>query len=167
MKDESPDSEESSAERANRELIELLNELRVALPGVQVLFAFLLTVPFSQRFDQLDATDRRVYYLAVVTTAAATLFLIAPTAHHRLRFRSGIKEQLLHVANVLALIGVAFLAVAMTIVTYLITDMLYDASAATVAAACLAGAFVLVWFAAPLLYRPQPTPPSSSPNDDG
>jgi predicted neutral ceramidase superfamily lipid hydrolase len=166
MKDESADNEESAAERANRELIELLNELRVALPGVQVLFAFLLTVPFSQRFEQLDATDRRVYYLAVVTTAAATLFLIAPTAHHRLRFRSGVKEQLLHVANVLALVGVALLAVAMTIVTYLITSMVYDATAAAVAAGCLAGAFVLVWFAAPLFYRPEPTP-SPAPNDDG
>jgi Family of unknown function (DUF6328) len=96
MSDE-PTEDESPGERANRELIELLNELRVALPGVQVLFAFLLTVPFTQRFDVLDATERRVYYAAVMTTAVSTLFLIAPTAHHRLRFRSGVKEQLLRV----------------------------------------------------------------------
>jgi hypothetical protein len=83
-------SREEADERANRELIELLNELRVALPGVQVLFAFLLTVPFSQRFTTLDAADRRIYYAAMLATAAATLCLIAPTAHHRLRFRSGI-----------------------------------------------------------------------------
>jgi hypothetical protein len=97
--------EESAAERANRELIELLNELRVALPGVQVLFAFLLVVPFSDRFDRLDASDRRVYFAAVLATVASTICLMAPTAHHRLRFRSGIKEQLLRVGNVFAIVG--------------------------------------------------------------
>jgi predicted neutral ceramidase superfamily lipid hydrolase len=159
MPDERADSEESPAERANRELIELLNELRVAITGVQVLFAFLLTVPFTQRFEDLDATDRRVYYLAVISTAASTLFLIAPTAHHRLRFRSGVKEPLLNVANAFAIVGVALLAIAITLVVYLITDMLYDATAAAVAAACLAGGFVIVWLVVPIAYRPEPTPP--------
>jgi hypothetical protein len=163
MTDESPDNDESPAERANRELIELLNELRVALPGVQVLFAFLLTVPFTQRFEELDSGDRAVYYLAVVATAASTLFLIAPTAHHRLRFRSGVKEQMLQVANVFALVGVVLMAVAITLVSYLITDMLYDSTAAAIAAGCLAGAFALVWFGVPLLFRPARTPPPSSP----
>jgi hypothetical protein len=163
MNDESAEKE-SPGERANRELIELLNELRVALPGVQVLFAFLLTVPFTQRFDVLDATQRRVYYAAVMTTAVSTLFLIAPTAHHRLRFRSGVKEQLLRVANVLALIGVALLAVAISLVTYLITDMLYDSTAAAVATACLGAAFAIVWFVIPLAYRRQPD--SASAEDD-
>jgi peptidoglycan biosynthesis protein MviN/MurJ (putative lipid II flippase) len=158
---------ESSTERANRELMELLNELRVALPGVQVLFAFLLTVPFTQRFTELDTTDRRVYYISVVTTAAATLFLIAPTAHHRLRFRSRVKEQLLRVANVLALIGVALLAVSISAVTYLITDLVYDATAAAIAAGCLAGAFAIVWFVLPFLYRPEPTPAPRSAADGG
>ncbi|MGH9250942.1 MAG: DUF6328 family protein, partial [Acidimicrobiales bacterium] len=79
MGDESDKAEESPAERANRELLELLNELRVALPGVQVLFAFLLIVPFSQGFDKLDAGDRRVYFMAVIATVAATICLIAPT----------------------------------------------------------------------------------------
>ncbi len=154
-----PPEQESRGERANRELIELLNELRVALPGVQVLFAFLLTVPFSQRFDALDAADRRVYYWAVITTAVATIFLIAPTAHHRLRFRSGVKEQMLRVANVFALIGVALLAVAISLVTYLITDILYDSTAAVVAAACLGGAFAVLWFVVPLAFRrPDPRP---------
>jgi hypothetical protein len=163
MTDESPGNDESSAERANRELIELLNELRVALPGVQVLFAFLLTVPFTQRFEELDSGDRTVFYLAVVSTAASTMFLIAPTAHHRVRFRSGVKEPLLHMANAFALVGVVLMAVAITLVSYLITDMLYDATAAAVAAGCLAGAFALVWFGVPLLYRPERTPPPSPP----
>ena len=148
-------TEESPGERANRELIELLNELRVALTGVQVLVAFLLTVPFSQRFTELDAADRKVYYAAVITTAVATMLLMAPTAHHRLRFRSGVKENLLRVANVLALLGVALLAVAISLVTYLITDILYDSTAAAVATAGLAAGFVLVWFLLPLAFRPE------------
>jgi hypothetical protein len=166
MNDRSAD-EETAGERANRELLELLNELRVVLTGVQVLFAFLLTVPFTQRFGELDATDRKVYYATVITTAAATVFLMAPTAHHRLRFRSGVKESLLRVANTFALVGVALLAVAMSMVTYLITDVLYDSTAAAVAAACLGGAFVVVWFVVPLAFRPDPDSASAGDDDDG
>jgi hypothetical protein len=151
-----PADKESPGERANRELIELLQELRVAIPGVQVLFAFLLTVPFTQRFDELDAGDRKVYYAAIMTTAVATLFLIAPTAHHRLRFRSGVKEQLLRVANLFAVIGVALIAVAVSLVMYLITTLLYDSTAAAVATACLGAAFGIVWFVVPLAYRRDP-----------
>jgi hypothetical protein len=168
MIDESDGVQESPSERANRELIELLNELRVALPGVQVLFAFLLTVPFSQRFDQLDTSDRKVYFAAVLATAASTLFLIAPSAHHRLRFRSGVKEQLLHVANVLTLIGLVLLAFAITAVTYLITDVLYAGTVPALVAAVLAGAFALTWFVLPLVYRsertPEPHPPGERPD---
>jgi hypothetical protein len=162
MSDRSEDRERVD-ERANRELMELLNELRVALPGVQVLFAFLLTIPFSQRFGVLDASDRRVYFAAVLATAAATLCLIAPTAHHRMRFRSGVKEQLLHVANVLSLLGLILLAFAVTAVTYVITDVVYPGTLPRVVTAVLAGAFVLAWFVLPLLYRREPTPEPRSP----
>jgi hypothetical protein len=154
---------EDKAQRINRELIELLNELRVALPGVQVLFAFLLTVPFSERFDRLDAADRRIYFAAVLLTAAATLFLIAPTAHHRLRFREGVKEQLLRVSNVFAVIGLVLLAAAMCAVTYVITDVLYSGGAAATVAAILVGSFAIIWFVVPLLYRRDRTPPASPP----
>jgi hypothetical protein len=164
MADDPNEDDESSAERANRELIELLNELRVALPGVQVLFAFLLTVPFSQRFDALDAGDRRVYLAAVLSTAMATVLLIAPTAHHRIRFRSGVKEHLLKVANVMATLGLALLAMAMTAVTYLITDVLYENTTAATVAGVLAGAFVIVWFLLPLLYGRDRTPPPTTPS---
>jgi Family of unknown function (DUF6328) len=157
-------SNEPADERANRELIELLNELRVALPGVQVLFAFLLTVPFSQRFTSLDAGDRRVYYAAVLATAAATVCLIAPSAHHRLRFRSGVKEHLLHVANVLTVVGLILLAFAVTAVTYVVTDLIYPGTLPRVAAAVMAGGFVIIWFVLPLLFRrertPAPRPPA-------
>jgi hypothetical protein len=140
------DEQEDPDERANRELIELLNELRVALPGVQVLFAFLLTIPFTQRFTELDAGDRRIYFMAVLATAAATLCLIAPSAHHRLRFRAGVKEHLLRVANALAIAGLVLLAFAITAATYVV-------------AGALAGAFVLVWFVLPFLYGRSRTPP--------
>jgi Family of unknown function (DUF6328) len=155
---------ESAADRANRELIELLNELRVALPGVQVLFAFLLTVPFSQRFDQLDASDRRVYFSAVLATVATTICLIAPTAHHRLRFRSGVKEQLLHVANIFAIVGLVLLAFAIAAVTYVITDVVYPGALPRIVAAVLAGVFAVVWFVLPVFYRPEKTPQARPPD---
>ena len=151
--------DEDHAERISRELIELLNELRVALPGVQVLFAFLLTVPFTQRFSALTQDDRRVYFAAVIATAVATVLLIAPTAHHRLRFRSGVKEHLLRVSNVLAVAGLVCLAFAITAVTYLIADMIYAGRLPAITAACLAGAFALVWFVMPFVYRGRRTPP--------
>ncbi len=154
---------EDAAERANRELIELLNELRVALPGVQVLFAFLLGIPFTQRFVTLDPSDRRVYFAAVLATAAATLCFIAPSAHHRLRFRSGVKEHLLAAANVLAIIGLALLAFAVTAVTYVITDVIYPGTLPKTVAAVLAGAFAIVWFVMPFLYRREPTPEAGRP----
>jgi hypothetical protein len=163
MENESAEEQESGAERANRELIELLNELRVALPGVQVLFAFLLTVPFSQGYDRLDAGERRVYFIAVLATVAATICLIAPTAHHRLRFRSGVKEQLLRVANVFAIVGLVFLASAMAAVTFLITGVIYPGAIARIVTGVLAGIFVVVWFVLPVFYRrektPEPHPP--------
>jgi hypothetical protein len=163
MYDDESNSRERADERANRELIELLNELRVALPGVQVLFAFLLTIPFSQRFGVLDAGDRRIYFAAVIATAAATLCLIAPTAHHRLRFRSGVKEHLLHTANVLTVVGLTLLAFAVTAVTFVITDVIYPGTLPRVVAAALGGAFVIGWFILPLLYRRERTPEPRSP----
>jgi Family of unknown function (DUF6328) len=163
MEDQPADDKESAAERANRELIELLNELRVALPGVQVLFAFLLTVPFSQGFDQLDASDRRVYFAAVLATVAATICLMAPTAHHRLRFRSGIKEQLLKVANVFAIVGLILLAFAMSAVTFVITEVIYPGTIPRIVTSVLAGTFAVVWFVLPIFYRRRKTPEARPP----
>ena len=88
-------ADESHEERVNRELIELLNELRVALPGVQVLFAFLLAVPFSQRFADTTELQRDTFMVALLSTLAGSVFLIAPTAYHRIRFRDRDKEALL------------------------------------------------------------------------
>jgi hypothetical protein len=106
MRDDTTDSEESRKERANRELIEMLNELRVALPGVQVLFAFLLTVPFSVGFSEVSDFQRSAYFVTLVASALASGLLIAPAAQHRVLFRQHDKENLLRRSNRYATAGV-------------------------------------------------------------
>ena len=144
--------------RIDRELIELLNELRVALPGVQVLLAFLLTVPFTQRFATLDDATRSVYFTAVITAAVASVLLIAPTVHHRMQFRKGSKEQMLHVANALALAGTFFLAISIGAVVWVVADVTYGNRTANLTAGLIGGGAILLWFAAPLLYRADEDP---------
>ena len=146
-------AEETPKERVDRELIEMLNELRVAIPGVQVLFAFLLTVPFTDRFADISTTDRNVFFAAVITTTLSSAFLIAPTAHHRLRFRATVKEHLVKAATVYAVIGLALLAVAMSAVLFLITDVLYRSSVAAAVAGGFGLLVSLLWFVVPRFYR--------------
>jgi hypothetical protein len=141
---------EDERERLNRELIELLNELRVALPGVQVLFAFLLAVPFQRRFPDLADRDRAVFYAALLATAVSTALLIAPSSYHRLRWRDHDKERLLVVSNRLTIAGLFFLAVSVTCVVFVISDFLYGLTAACPATAVIAIAFAVLWYALPL-----------------
>ena len=137
--------------KQDRELIELLNELRVALPGVQVLFAFLLVVPFSQGFARVTPTQKGVYFAAFLCTTITTVLLIAPTTYHRLRWREHDKEHMLRMSNKLVIAGMIFLASALGCVVFFITDFLYsDLTALTTALA--AGLFVWFWFGLPL-YR--------------
>jgi Family of unknown function (DUF6328) len=143
-------AEETHEERVNRELIELLNELRVALPGVQVLFAFLLAVPFSQRFEQTTDLQRDVFMVALLSTLAGSVFLIAPSAYHRIRFRDRDKEALLQISNIFAIIGMVFLAVGMTSVVFLVTDLIFNGAVTAVVTSLAAGLFTLVWFVLPL-----------------
>jgi hypothetical protein len=145
--------DEDPKQRVDRELIELLNELRVAIPGVQVLFAFLLIVPFSQGFDKMSTAQRGVYFGAFVTTALATALFIAPSAYHRIRFRQRDKERMLWSANRMAIAGMAFLAMAMMAVVYLVTDVLYHAAYASLATGLIAGWFVWFWYGLPLSRR--------------
>ena len=145
--------DESEKERLDRNLIELLNELRVALPGVQVLFAFLLTVPFTQRFTSLTATQEKVYYATLLATAAATVLLIAPSAHHRINFRQQDKHYIVFLANKLTIAGLAFLAIAMSGVVFLITDLLYGPTATIVVGALTVLAFAVMWYALPIARR--------------
>lgn len=142
--------DESHEERVNRELIELLNELRVALPGVQILFAFLLAVPFTQRFDRVTDLQKDTFMAALLCSLAGTVFLIAPSAFHRIRFRDRDKEALIRIANVFAIIGLVFLALGMTAVVFLVTDLLYKGTIAALATALTALLFALVWFVLPL-----------------
>jgi len=142
--------DESPEERLDRNLAELVNELRVALPGVQVLFAFLLVVPFNQRFAAVQPFELGAYVFTLFATAAASIFLIAPSVHHRLRFRQADKEALVVTGNRLAIIGLTFLALAMTGVVLLVTGFLFSGSAAAIATAAMGLAFIVVWFAIPL-----------------
>jgi Family of unknown function (DUF6328) len=153
MGDEEATGAEDKAERLDRELIELLNELRVALPGVQVLFAFLLIVPFSQRFPQMTGLQRDVYFAGVVCTAISTLLFIAPTSLHRIEWRARDKEWMLATSNVMAIAGIVFLALAMTAVLFVVTDVLFAARVAALVAGIAAGLFALVWFGLPLSRR--------------
>jgi Family of unknown function (DUF6328) len=145
--------DEDRGERLDRELIELLNELRVALPGVQVLFGFLLTVPFSQGWERVSATDRRVFFATFICTAIATALLIAPSAQHRILWRARDKEALLRRANVLALGGTVFLAAAVTGAVWVVTDVIYGQALTAVATAGIAGLLASIWFVAPLVRR--------------
>jgi Family of unknown function (DUF6328) len=144
---------EDPHERTARELIELLQELRIVIPGVQVLFAFLLTVPFSQGFTRLDELQRGVFFTTLLCTAAATALLIAPSSHHRVLFRQGVREQRLKLGNVLAIAGLAFLVPAMVGVMFVITDLIFSPLAAVIVTILMALCFVLLWFVLPLRYR--------------
>jgi predicted neutral ceramidase superfamily lipid hydrolase len=146
-------AQEDPTARHHRQLIELLNELRVGLPGVQVLFAFLLTLPFTQHFSSLDAVQRDIYFLAVLTTALATTFLIAPSSYHRLRWRQHDKARMLETSNRLAIIGISFLALSISAVIYLITSVVYSSGVGAGVAGAFAGVVTWLWFGLPLSRR--------------
>jgi hypothetical protein len=130
----------------NRELIELLNELRVALPGVQVLFAFLLAVPFANGWNRVTHFQRDVFFVAFMCTAAATILLIAPSTYHRLRWREHDKEHMLVTANRLTIAGTAFLALAIISVVLLISDLLFSLGWAIGVTVATALAFGWFWY---------------------
>ena len=144
---------EDPQERTARELIELLQELRIVIPGVQILFAFLLTVPFSQGFTKLTTVQQYVFFATLLCTAAATALLIAPSAHHRLLFRRGVREQRLQMGNTLAILGLVFLVPAMVGVVYVITDLIFGVTTALIVTVVMALSFLLLWFILPLPYR--------------
>jgi predicted membrane channel-forming protein YqfA (hemolysin III family) len=142
--------DESEEERLDRNLGELLQELRVALPGVQVLFAFLLVVPFNQRFADITSFQRTIYFITLLLATSATACLIAPTAHHRIEFRRQDKRRIIFAANRLAIVGLVLLAAAMTGAVLLITDFLYHSTTVAIVAAAVAIVFALLWFAWPV-----------------
>lgn len=145
--------EESEAERLDRNLSELLQELRVALPGVQVLFAFLLAVPFQQNFTKISPFQEKVYFATLLLTAASAVLLISPSAYHRMTFRMQQKDDLIFLANRLVITGLGFLALAMTGAIMLITDVLFGTAATVVTSVATLLSFVAFWYALPLRRR--------------
>ena len=144
---------ETALERYDRNLTELTGELRVALPGVQVLFGFLLVAPFSKRFGRVSNFEQDLYLAALLLTLLATMLLIAPTMIHRLEFQRGEKAYVVQTANRLMISGLTVLAVAMTIAVLLVTHYLFGAPTAIVTTIIVVGAFILIWFLLPLRRR--------------
>jgi O-antigen/teichoic acid export membrane protein len=145
--------DETELERADRNLTELLQELRVLTTGVQIMFAFLLTVPFTMRFSQVTRGERDLYLVVLLTAAAAAGLFIAPTAMHRLVFRRGDKPHLVKVANRLAIAGIACLTVAMTGILALISGYLFGWLTGGIVAGGAATYFICLWFAVGLRRR--------------
>jgi hypothetical protein len=149
-----PDSrDETTLERWDRNFTELLQELRVAQTGVQVLFAFLLTLPFTNRFDKISEMDRITYVATVVAAAAATALLIAPVSYHRLVFRQGRKPQLVMIADRLAEFGLVCLLLAMMGAVFLAVNVVIGSPLAATVTAGLAGIYVFLWYVLPFLHR--------------
>jgi hypothetical protein len=153
MREEPSKRDETDVERLDRNLSELLQELRVAQTGVQVLFAFLLVLPFNNRFTEISDYQRGVYFATLLFAAAATLLFIAPSAHHRVLFRLQDKRHVVFLANSLALAGTACLALAMTGAILLITSFLFGTATGVAVAAATLLAFGFVWYAVPLRRR--------------
>jgi hypothetical protein len=138
-------------EKQDRQMVELLNELRVALPGVQILFGFLLTAPFAQGFRRINGTEKALFYATLLCTAASTVCFIAPSATHRLRFHKRDRKYIIETANKYTIAGLIFLAVAIVLALVMITDVLYNGAAIFAFPAAVALMLVGLWFARPLL----------------
>jgi len=135
-----------------REWPEFLDEIRVALPGVQLLFGFLLAAPFSSRFDAVTGAVHDMFGVCFLATAASCIFLIAPSVYHRLHWRRDVrdKEQMLRTCNLLAIIGGVLLAVAMTSGVYVVTSLITTPTRALVATVIAGFLIAALWFALPL-----------------
>jgi hypothetical protein len=148
--EERSERNETPKEQADRELLELLNELRVVLPSVTVLLAFLLAVPFAKGWTRVTTFQRDVFVVAFLASAVSVAFLAAPSSYHRLRFRQGEKAQLVRLGNTLAIAGIAAAAVALEAVVLLVIDFVLSRGAAIAAAAALFGVVVTLWYVLPL-----------------
>jgi Family of unknown function (DUF6328) len=138
-------------DRTERQMAELLQELRIALPGVQILFAFLLTVPFAQGFTRVTSFQKNLFFAVLLTTAASTVLLIAPTATHRLRFHKGDRKYVIESAHRLMVAGLVFLALAIVGAIVLITDYMFGLDDQWYWPLLVAIAIVVMWFVRPLL----------------
>ena len=156
--------QETEKDRLNRNLDQLLQELRVVLPGVQVLFAFLLAVPFSTRFNQVDGVERIVFFVALIFTAISVVLLMAPSIQHRILFRHDQKPYLVRAGSALTIAGMTALAIAMTLSIVLVADVLYGYWAASIAGAMALVSIVTIWYAVPIERRRHAGPPRDDPD---
>jgi Flp pilus assembly protein TadB len=141
---------ETEQERIDRNLQEMLGELRVALPGVQVLFAFLLVVPFNQRFAEVTEYQKTLYLITLLCATASAICLIAPTVHHRIEFRRQQKEEIVEAGNRIVVVGLGLLAIAMTGAVLFVTDFTYGMGTTVGAATGVVLAFAVLWYLIPL-----------------
>jgi len=148
--DERPPDQETPKARVDRELIELLNELRVVLPGVTVLFAFLLAVPFAKGWTKVTPFERDVFVVAVIAAGVSMAFLTAPSSYHRLRFRHGDKQHLVRVGNRLAILGIGAFAVALEAVVLLVLSYVESRRVGVVVAAAIGVLVLALWYGLPL-----------------
>ena len=144
---------ETEAERIDRNVAELLQELRVAGLGVQVLFGFLLAMPFTQKFSTLDPEQDRLYVAVLLLAALSTALLTAPVAYHRIVFRRHQKHDLLRFANTVALAGLVTVALAICGAVLLVVSVVYDGLVAAIIAAVVAGVYFMLWYVIPHLGR--------------
>jgi hypothetical protein len=152
-KSERAQDHETLDAKEDRQLIELLNELRVALPGVQMLFGFMLAVPFTQPFASLTDSQRGVFYVAFLATAGASICFITPASFHRITWRKGIKGRMLRIASGLTIAGTVFLGVAIGCVVGFLSSYLYSSVVATIASVTVVASISLLWFSIPLVLR--------------
>jgi hypothetical protein len=145
--------DESESERNSRRLLELLQEVRVATAGVQILFGFLLAVPFQQGFEKISSFQRHIYLVVLICTAISSALLIAPTALHRLLFRQGHKPQIIEYANRMVILGLVLLAVAMVGVVLLLSHEIFGPAAAIAVTTPIGLVFLVTWFVVPLARR--------------
>jgi amino acid transporter len=145
------DDRSTEEAKRDRQMIELLNELRVALPGVQIFFAFLLTVPFTQRFTKLTSFQVDVYYVTLILTALCAACLIAPSASHRLRFHQNDRAWIIESANSLLIAGLVLLAFAIGCAVLLITDIIFDGPRVWIYTGVVLAVVIWLWFLRPLM----------------
>ena len=157
---------ETEAERADRNFVDLLQELRVAQTGVQILFAFLLTLPLQSRFPILDSVQRGVYVSCLIATTGATVCLIAPVAYHRALFQRGMKSEVVKMASRYASLGLVFLGLAVVFAVHLVFSVVVGRTAANIVGVCLALVLILVWAVLPLRLRTK-QPMNGNGNNDG
>ena len=156
MADRDPSDDEGESERNSRRLLELLQEIRVATAGVQILFGFLLAVPFAQGFETISSFQRHVFLAVLICTALSSALLIAPTALHRLLFRRGHKPEIIEYANRMVIYGLVMLALAIAGVVLLVTHLIFGPDAAVAITVPIAGVIVVTWFVIPLIRRGGP-----------